>query len=59
MQHFAVRHAGRGLLLALLLGAAGAQAAPAAPAPVKRAFELPPSAELHYALQARQRGFGL
>jgi hypothetical protein len=56
MQHFAVRHAGCGLLLALTLGTAGAQEAPAA---IKRKFELPPSADLHYELQARQRGFGL
>lgn len=56
MQHSAVRHAGCGLLLALLLGSAGAQEAPAA---IKRKFELPPSADLHYELQARQRGFGL
>jgi len=56
MQHFAVRHAGCGLLLALTLGTAGAQDAPAA---IKRKFELPPSADLHYELQARQRGFGL
>lgn len=45
-----------GLLLALALGSAGAQDAPAA---VKRAIELPPSADLNYELQARQRGFGL
>jgi hypothetical protein len=56
MQHFAVRHAGCGLLLALTLGTAGARDAPAA---IKRKFELPPSADLHYELQARQRGFGL
>lgn len=56
MQHSAVRHAGCGLLLALLLGSAGAQEAPAA---IKRKFDLPPSADLHYELQARQRGFGL
>ncbi len=56
MQHFAVRHAGCGLLLALSLGTAGAQDAPAA---IKRKFALPPSADLHYELQARQRGFGL
>ena len=56
MQHSAVRHAGCGLLLALTLGTAGAQDAPAA---IKRKFELPPSADLHYELQARQRGFGL
>ncbi|WP_409268444.1 DUF3108 domain-containing protein [Massilia sp. BHUDP2] len=56
MQHSAVRYAGCGLLLALTLGTAGAQDAPAA---IKRKFELPPSADLHYELQARQRGFGL
>ena len=60
MQHIALRHAGFGLALALAAGfadaAAGAQDAPAA---IKRKFELPPSADLHYELQARQRGFGL
>ena len=56
MQHSAVRLAGCGLLLALTLGTAGAREAPAA---IKRKFELPPSADLHYELQARQRGFGL
>ena len=45
-----------GLLSALLLGAAVAQDAPAA---IKRPFELPPSADLHYELQARHRGFSL
>jgi hypothetical protein len=59
MQHIAVcavRTTGCGLLFALALGSAAAQDAPA---PVKRPFELPPSADLHYELQARQRGFGL
>ncbi|MCC2957737.1 DUF3108 domain-containing protein [Massilia sp. IC2-477] len=55
MQGF-TRHTTGGLLLALALGAASAQEAPAA---VKRAIELPPSADLNYELQARQRGFGL
>lgn len=50
------RQAGAGLLLALLLGTAGASDAPPA---VKRPYELPPSADLRYELQARQRGFGL
>lgn len=45
-----------GLLLALSLGNAAAQDAPAA---IKRPFALPPSADLNYELQARQRGFGL
>ena len=45
-----------GLLLALLLGTAGASDAPPA---ARRPFELPPSADLSYDLQARQRGFGL
>ncbi|KFI06352.1 DUF3108 domain-containing protein [Massilia sp. BSC265] len=56
MQHTVLRQAGCGLLLALLLGTASAQDAPA---PIKRKFELPPSADLRYELQARQRGFGL
>ncbi|SFD02376.1 DUF3108 domain-containing protein [Massilia yuzhufengensis] len=56
MQRFAVLPAGCGLLLALLLGSAAAQDAPAA---IKRAVELPPSADLVYELQARQRGFSL
>ncbi|MCC2974207.1 DUF3108 domain-containing protein [Massilia sp. IC2-476] len=55
MQGF-TRHTTGALLLALALGKAGAQDAPAA---VKRAVELPPSADLNYELQARQRGFGL
>ncbi|QOY95052.1 DUF3108 domain-containing protein [Massilia sp. UMI-21] len=55
MQGFAPR-ATTGLLLALTLGGAAAQDAPAA---IKRAFELPPSADLQYTLQARQRGFSL
>ena len=59
MYHSAVRRAGCGLLLALAIGAAGAQDAPAAAHATKRTFELPPSADLHYELQARQRGFGL
>jgi hypothetical protein len=45
-----------GLLLALHLSNAAAQDAPAA---IKRPFALPPSADLNYELQARQRGFGL
>ncbi len=57
-------HAGCGLLLALALGtavgtAAGTAVAQEAPAAIKRAVELPPSADLHYELQARQRGFSL
>lgn len=55
MQGFALRATGS-LLLALALVPATAQEAPPA---IKRPFELPPSADLHYALQARQRGFSL
>lgn len=51
-----LQRAGLGLLLAGTIGAAAAQDVPAA---AKRPFELPPSADLHYELQARQRGFGL
>jgi hypothetical protein len=43
------------LLLALLLAGVGAQAA----GPVKRQVELPPSADLAYALSAQHRGIGL
>jgi hypothetical protein len=43
------------LLAAVLALGSGAQAA----APAKRAVELPPSADLAYALSAQQRGFGL
>lgn len=50
-----LRGAGCGLLLACVLGAARAEA----PAALKRPFELPPSADLNYELQARQRGFSL
>lgn len=56
MMHTRLQQAGLGLLLAGAIGAATAQDAPAA---AKRPFELPPSAELHYELQARQRGFSL
>ena len=56
MMHTRLQHAGLGLLLAGAIGAATAQDAPAS---AKRAFELPPSADLHYELQARQRGFSL
>ncbi|RZA29710.1 MAG: DUF3108 domain-containing protein [Lysobacteraceae bacterium] len=59
MQALSVRPACCGLALALLMGSACAHDAPAAPAAVKRPFELPPSADLHYELQARQRGFSL
>lgn len=44
-----------GILAALLALGPGAQAA----APPKQAVELPPSADLAYALSAQQRGFGL
>lgn len=56
MMHTRLQHAGLGLLLAVAIGAATAQDAPAS---AKRPFELPPSADLHYELQARQRGFSL
>ncbi len=56
MMHTRLQHAGLGLLLAGAIGAATAQDAPAS---AKRPFELPPSADLHYELQARQRGFSL
>jgi len=56
MMHTRLQQAGLGLLLAGAIGAAAAQDAPAS---AKRPFELPPSADLHYELQARQRGFGL
>lgn len=56
MYAFSLRPTCCGLALALLLGPACARDAPAA---IKRPFELPPSADLHYELQARQRGFGL
>jgi hypothetical protein len=45
-----------GLLLALMLGSAGALEAPAAG---RRAVELPPAADLVYDLHARQRGLSL
>ncbi|MGH8854687.1 MAG: DUF3108 domain-containing protein [Telluria sp.] len=56
MHRFTVRHSGCGLLLALALGSSCAQDAPAA---VRRTVDLPPSADLAYELQARQRGFSL
>lgn len=56
MMHTRLQHAGLGLLLAGTIGTATAQDAPAS---AKRPFELPPSADLHYELQARQRGFSL
>lgn len=56
MQASVVRHTASSLLLALALAPAAAQDGPAA---TKRPFELPPSADLNYELQARQRGFSL
>lgn len=56
MMQTLLRNTGLGLLLAGALGAATAQDAPAS---ARRPFELPPSADLHYELQARQRGFSL
>lgn len=51
---------GAGMLLAFALGsAAHAQPSKAAHPVVKRAFELPPSADLSYDLSARQRGLSL
>jgi hypothetical protein len=59
-QAFTVGPTGCGLLLALALGTAlGSALAQDAPAAVKRPFQLPPSADLNYELQARHRGFGL
>ena len=55
MHRFAVKQDGA-LLFALAFGPAAAQDAPP---PIKRQVELPPSADLHYELQARQRGFSL
>ena len=46
------------MLLASSLGA-GAQDAVPSHSAIKRAFELPPSADLSYDLSARQRGFSL
>lgn len=54
--HTRLKQGGLGLLLAGTLGAAMAQDAPAS---ARRPFELPPSADLQYELQARQRGFSL
>lgn len=56
MQRPSLRLTGCGLLLAFALGPAAAQEGGAH---AKRAFELPPSADLNYELSARQRGFGL
>lgn len=56
MQSVNLRPTCCGLLLALTLGSAAAQEAPAA---IKRPFALPPSADLNYELQARHRGFSL
>jgi hypothetical protein len=50
------RQAGVAFTLALALGSASAQSAHPA---LKRAFELPPSADLNYDLSARQRGLSL
>lgn len=52
------RAAGAGLVLAATLAAAAASAAGDHPA-VKRAFNLPPSADLSYSIKARQRGLTL
>jgi len=51
-----IRHIGAALALTFALGGASAQSAHPA---VKRAFELPPSADLEYDLAARQRGLSL
>jgi len=56
MQISNFQKAGAAVLLALVLGSASAQ--PAHPA-LKRAFDLPPSADLSYDLAARQRGLAL
>lgn len=54
-----IRQAGVALALAFALGGTSVQAATPAHPAVKRAFELPPSADLHYDLAARQRGLAL
>lgn len=51
-----IRHIGAALALTFALGGASAQSAHPA---VKRAFELPPSADLEYDLAARQKGLAL
>ena len=51
-----IRHIGAALALTFALGGASAQPAHQA---VKRAFELPPSADLAYDLAARQKGLAL
>ena len=51
--------AGAGLLLAFALGSASAQSAHPSHPSIKRAFDLPPSADLTYDLAARQRGLAL
>ena len=56
MHTLAVRRGACALLFALALGPAAAQDTTAHS---KRPFELPPSADLNYELQARQRGFSL
>ncbi|WP_307727594.1 DUF3108 domain-containing protein [Massilia sp. ST3] len=53
-----IRRAGAVLLTAASLGACAQDAAPAHPS-ARRAFALPPSADLSYDLSARQRGFSL
>lgn len=54
-----IRQAGAVATLALALGSTTVQAATPAHPAIKRAFELPPSADLHYDLSARQRGLSL
>ena len=54
-----IRKTGVAFTLALALGSTTAQAANQAHPAIKRAFELPPSADLHYDLSARQRGLSL
>ena len=54
-----IRQAGAVATLAIALGSTSVQAADPAHPAVKRAFELPPSADLHYDLSARQRGLSL
>ena len=55
-----IQKAGAGVLLALAFGnVATAQTTQSAHPAVKRAFELPPSADLTYDLAARQRGLAL
>jgi hypothetical protein len=50
-----IKHIAGGALLAAVLGGAGA----AEHVAIKRAFDLPPSADLAYTIKARQKGFSI